>query len=260
MKAKNKRICKLIATSAVGAYSTLLYTGCGALSLLKASEAPDYGFVKQPELMTEQPDKRPFNKSWIAGAEYKDAKAHKKGMYIAPVSISILEKRYQEEIEDEEVRQIQIEEAQELAQYFENRIKVAHSFFENHPLPISESKSPDDLTVELALVELDPTSPIVNVIGTAAGYFVPGGGLIKIVGKGEIAMEGMICDAQTGSQYERFKDREEDKASAFSIRDFQRYAHLRAAIDDWSSQILEILSKSPDESVEDSLPFTLNPF
>jgi hypothetical protein len=240
--------------------ATMLFTGCGALSLLKASEAPDYGFVSQPELMTEQPERRPFNKSWIAGAEYTEAKPQKKGMYIAPVDISILEKKYKEEIEDEEVRQIQTEEAKELAQYFENRIKVAHTFFKDHPLPISEIKSSDDLTVELALVELDPTSPIVNVIGTAAGYFVPGGGLIKIVGKGEIAMEGMICDAKTGSHYERFKDREEDKASAFSVRDFQRYAHLRAAIDDWSSQILEILAKSPDEQVEDSLPFTLNPF
>lgn len=237
----------------------ILLTGTGC-SLLKASEAPDYGFVPMPELLTEQPDHRPFNKAWVAGRPLSEVRQQRSQLYIPPVSTKILEERYASEIEDTEARVIQAEEAQELARYFANRCKLVLANYMHHPLTLAEARTAQSVTLELALVELSPTSPLINVIGSAAGYFVPGGGLVKIAGKGRVSMEGMIADGASGEYLERFKDREEDKASAFSLKDFQRYAHLRVAIDDWCDQLIAILAKPAEEDTEDSLPIAFNPF
>ena len=231
--------------------------GC---SFLKASEAPDFGFVPMPELMSKQPDHRPFHKAWVAGQPLASIRQIRSQIFIAPVNTEILEKRYAAIIQNDEARQIQIDEAQELAKYFANRCKLTLKSYTQHPLLLVDKTTENALSLELALVELIPTNPIVNLVGSAAGYLVPGGGLIKIAGKGSIAMEGMIADSFSGEYLERFKDREEDKASAFSLKDFQRYAHLRVAIDDWCSQLVEILAKPASQDTADSVPLTLNPF
>ena len=64
----------------------------------------------------------------------------------------------------------------------------------------------------------------------------------------------------TGAEIFEFKDRESDKNSAFTVKDFQRFAHARVAIDDWADQFAELITTNIEHQVEDSFPFSINPF
>lgn len=90
-------------------------------------------------------------------------------------------------------------------------------------------------------------------------FFVPGGGLIKVAGKGSVAIEGAVRDADTGEILFEFRDREGDKAAPFTVKDFQRFAHAQVAFDEWAKQLVELLATPVTHMVDDSLPFTLSP-
>ena len=97
-----------------------------------------------------------------------------------------------------------------------------------------------------------PTDPVINTIGTAAGVFVPGGSIVKALGKGEISIEGILRSNKKVVM--QFKDREVDKLSALPVKDFQEYAHIRQAIDDWAEQYAAIMVDPWGSMVDESLP------
>lgn len=236
----------------------LLLSGC---SVLKSSEAPDYGFVPHPKRLTKNRLRAAFNKSWIAAPEiYRPVKGSYDSVYVKPIDIGILSDNFAQEIEDKEELQDRIDEAQEIANYFYNKIKLVLDSDPEYPLTHVDRSGPNTYVIELALVELDPTNRVINAAGTVAGFFVPGGGVVKIAGKSRVAMEGVVSGHERQPLLEQFKDRETDKTSFFSVKDYQKYAHVRVAIDDWSMQLVQIPSSSLDSEIADSLPIAISPF
>ncbi|MEZ4753363.1 MAG: DUF3313 family protein [Bdellovibrionota bacterium] len=128
--------------------------------------------------------------------------------------------------------------------------------YPNRTFQLTEEPGSDTFVLELAIADVEPTNPVLNATSTVLGFVVPGGGLLSHVHSGSIAIEGIIRDGATGDILVEFKDRESDKNSAFSVKDYQRYGHAREAIEDWSDQLAEIFSTPLDHTVEDSVPFT----
>ena len=229
-----------------------------AVGILKSSEAPDYGFISMPELLKKNKTRAAFNKSWIADSKiYMKVKDNSKYIYIKPVNVDLLAKELSKEIDDQEELQHRIEEAQEVSDYFYHKLRLIINHSEDFPLELVDKPRENTLSLELAIVELVPTNVAINALGTIAGFFVPGGGLIKLTAKSKVAMEGLVKEKVL---LEEFKDREGEKTSFFTVRDFQRYAHVRESVDDWSMQLVNLLSSPVKEELEDSSSFSFNPF
>lgn len=243
----------------------LFFSSCSVLRRFKASEARDYGFVKHPEYFSKDFDSRPFHRRWINFKEklYSLVKSKKKKeVYFHPIDIGILTKQANK-ISDEKNRFARLDEVNELARYFEFKLKMALKA-KNKDYVFIDKPKPKILNVHIALVEVEPTNPYINATGTVAGFFVPGGGLIKSFAKGGVAIEGyfdatsIVMKKPKYIVLEQFKDRESDKAAPFTVKDFQKYAHVRSSIDDWSLQIADIIIHPIGYKVDDSLPFELS--
>lgn len=236
---------------------SILITSCSVFKLLKASETRDYGFLPNPKLFKADFDSTPFHRRWILSdiEKYNKIKTDHKEIYIERVNLNILEKEYSK-IKDKFNREAKVEEAGQLGQYFYYKLKLAIEATASD-YKVVEKPSKKSVRVALALVELEPTNPYINIAGTTVGFFVPGGGLIKTFAKGGVAIEGYIDEVNFKLLLEQFKDKESDKSAPFSVKDFQKYAHIRSAVDDWSMQLAEILTKPVGAEVSDSLPFEL---
>jgi hypothetical protein len=167
---------------------------------------------------------------------------------------------YQASSGSEMTKTERIEEAQELGRYFREKIKLTLRNNKEAKIQAVESPGPGVLSLKLSLVQVVPTNPGVNIVGTAAGFFVPGGGLIKTFGEGSIAMEGLVeQSADALKTREQYKDRQGQKISFFSFKDYQRYAHLREAIDEWAMQVTGLLNTPHDTKIEGANLVSISP-
>jgi|GEM_PF-709399 len=252
------RACSPISFLILAASSLAVITGCSAL---KASPAKPSGFLPSMAVLTEMRDRAPFHGLWYKDkARFAEVKQQRKQVVIKPVNTQYVEMRIRERAPNEKAIQRRIEDVREVARYMEDRFKTALRGYPKHPFTVVDQSTPDALILELAIVEVTPTNPVVNAVGTAAGTFIPGAGLISVAGKGSIAIEGIIRDGATNEVLVEFKDRESDKRAPFTVKDFQQYAHVRSAIDDWADQYAELSATPLDHQVAESLPFTLLPF
>lgn len=225
---------------------------------MKASPSEPSGFLPHEDKLVEARERSPFNGSYYPDRERIDRlKKIRQSYYLAPIDTSPLRARLKSEKFTKSEIEDRMAEADELKRYFEERLKME---FAKHGLKILEKPEENAFFCEIALVELRPTLAVMNAAATTAGFFVPGAGLVRRLGTGSIAMEGMVRDGETLDVLAEFKDREADKDSLFTVRDFQRYSHARYSIDDWSEQLAKLASTTSDVKVEDSLPVTLLPF
>jgi len=231
--------------------------GCSAL---KASPSSKNLFLTHPELVVETRDRAPFNGiAYLDPARVDYLHATIKKILVLPVRTDLLEKEFEREIEDESIRAKRISEAREIAVYFRDRIKAAMAAYPNYPYEVIDTQVPDCFVLEFALVELEPTKIEYNVLGTVAGVFVPGGGVIGRAATGGVAFEAQIRDGSNNKIIIEFRDRETDKTALFSVKDFEEYGHIRRSIDEWAEQYAELSSTARNHRVSDSSPFTLNP-
>ncbi|MCB0338911.1 MAG: DUF3313 family protein [Bdellovibrionales bacterium] len=242
-------------------FSLLIISQLAGCSLFKGSAAPNSGFLPDGRKLKKLPSRAAFQGALILNPEkYTELKDRYRKIWFAPVSTEYVEKMIQKGKKREEIKEQRIEEAKEVARYMREEFKNSIEDDTEHPLMVVSKPDAETFRVELALTELNPTNPAINTVGTIAGYFIPGGGLVKYAGTGSVAMEGLIKDEGSGEILEEFKDREVDKSSPFSVKDFQQYAHIREAIDDWAEQFAMLTAHPLDYTVEDSSPFSLNPF
>ena len=235
----------------------VLVNGC---SLLKASPAPEYGFLPRPDLLEERRDRAPFHGYWADEERLEQVKNENFGLAVLTVQIERLEQELNGRRLSDRAKQQALEEAQEVAGYLRERFKLAVNYCRACPFEVTDSPIPRTLLLQLALVELAGTNRAINIAGTAGGVFAPGASLIKFFGRGTVAIEGFLREAQSGRILMQFKDREADKTPAVSLKEFQEYGYVREAIDDWANQFAELLSTTPGQQVRESSPVTLKPF
>lgn len=234
-------------------------TGC---VLVDPDPFPATAFLAHAGEIKELPSRAPWQGTWFSDQKRLLMLARTYGrIHIAPVNVSYAEQQLREAIRDEHIRRVRIEELRQVARFMREafRIKI-EDYAEGHILKVLDEKSSGAIVLELAIVEVKPTNFAANAAGTIAGFFLPGGGLIKLAAKGSVAMEGVLRDGATGEILMEFKDRRSDKNSPFSVKDFQEYAHIRASISEWAAEFAELLATPADHRVKSGLPFSVLPF
>lgn len=232
-----------------------------ANKLLKAKPAPLSTFLEQRHTMSTQRQRLPVHYVWRN--HYRDQQervAKKTEIYVAPVTLRYLrpvkKKLARWEIEHGSIKRDEQGVARELQAAFANA-------FLKSPQPryqVAKSPNAKSITLELALVELNPTSAKGNAVKTVAKFVVgPLAGLGGIFTKGNIAIEGKVRNSATQELIFQFADNEKDKMTWYSLRDFRPYGHARIAIAEWAAQFEEFCRTLPDHQVEESMFFTLDP-
>jgi Protein of unknown function (DUF3313) len=205
-------------------------------------------------------ERSPFDWTWFADKDdFYRRKSSYRSLLIAPVTIapsvvSLLKLSLPPKIFNEKV-----EELNEMARYMTEHLKMSVNNYPHHPLALVDTVGPDTLYLEMALTEVAATNVTINSIGSVAGFFVPGGGALKALASGRVAMEGRVSDALTQELFVEFADYRSDKRSLFSLRDFQRYAHVRVTISDWCDEMAELAATDYSHKVKGAWPITLNP-
>ncbi|MBE2283911.1 MAG: DUF3313 family protein [Prosthecobacter sp.] len=239
---------------------TLLSACSSTNRLLKAGLVEPSPFFEQPWLAQNGGTHLPFQKVWTTPDRKLLAEGLKKRkLYIAPVTLAYLRPMNKSLPSQEVAWGVQRQEAEialRLREEFVNAFRRSP-----HPLYRLASKpGADTLTLQLALIELHPTSPKGNAVMTVLKFAVtPIATLGRYFTKGNIAIEGKVTVATTGRAYFQFADNEHDKLTFINTRDFQPYGHAVNTIRDWAVQF-ETMTRSPRGwRVKDSSSVTLRP-
>lgn len=230
----------------------------GACSILKASPAPDAGFLKSPQKLTSS-DRLPFHAVWIS-EQYKARHQRYENLHIRKVDTSYL-------MRTGDWQHIRIKSTEQIKRDVRGLAKRMKRVFEETfresdkcPFSLIDKPRPHTLLLELAIVELVPTDIVRNAAGNVAGFIVPGGSLASLGAGGIIAVEGRFVDADTKEVLLMFKDRESDHITPIDLAGLTPYRHAEHHIQAWAEQLVELLAEAPEYAVEEDSPFRLLPW
>lgn len=228
--------------------------------LFKAGLVEPSPFFEQPWLAQNGGEHLPFQKVWTTPDRQVLAEGMKqRKLFIAPVTLAYL-RPVKKTLAGQElawgVRRQEAEVARRLREEF-----VAA--FRQSPRPLyrlADKPGADTLTLQLALIELQPTSPKGNAAMTVLKFVVtPFAALGRFFTKGNIAIEGKVLVSKTGRAYFQFADNEQDKLTFINMRDFQPYGHAVNTMREWAVQF-EAMTRTPRGwRVKDSNVLTLRP-
>ena len=236
----------------------MLFPGC---ALLSVDEIPSTVFLAHSAQLKRTPERISWQGLWFNDQQRLLELVKRYGkIALLPVETTYAAGNLYRQIKDDQIRRVRLDELNQVAKFMRENFKIAiEDYHGGHLLRIIDEPEKDALVLRLAIVEIKPTNFAANAVGTVAGLLLPGAGLLKLIGRGSIAFEGVLCDGGSGEVLMEFKDRQTDKHAPFSVKDFQEYAHIRTRINNWAGQFAELLATSPDHKVEDSLPFDLLP-
>lgn len=225
-------------------------------SAFKASPAKDSGFLATPERLAKD-ERFPFHAWWVKPGAAKSSGGK---LYVAPIDTSYLNKvsdwSHIEVLTEDEI----IAEARKLGNHFRKRMVEQFQEKEDGRFKIVSTKEESDGVLEVAIVELVPTDVVRNATGKVLGFLVPGGGLVSSGAAGTIAIEGRFIDMKKNEVVAEFKDRETGKYALVDLAGLTAFRQAEQAVEDWASQIVEILHSPKGATVADSSPFTLLPW
>ncbi len=209
--------------------------------------APDSGFLSDPEKMAAE-ERFPFDRIWYDGET--DFQRYTEIMILPVNTEFLMEMPWWEEVSFPGDRRAG---ARELGFRLQTRVFDAFQADPNKRFtPIAfAAKEPDETTLvlEMALVDLVPTRPVLSVLGGPTG-----------LGKGSLAIEGRFRDAHTGEVVAMFADREEAQRSLVNVKDLTWYSHAKAIINEWADQLVAVTNAGPEGVVERKPRFTLKPW
>jgi hypothetical protein len=135
--------------------------------------------------------------------------------------------------------------------------------FRHSPTPLYRlvnQPGKDTLTLQLAITELNPTSPKGNAVVTVLKFVVtPVIGLAAYFTKGNMAIEGKVVDSVSGRAFFQFADNESDKLTFINLRDYQPYGHAMNTVRYWATQFEQMTRSPRGWKVKDSGSITLRP-
>ncbi len=242
-----------LATTLTGCSS--VRTGANEAKTVLVEPAPDAGFIEHPE---RQVKREPFQKVWIKPGFDKSGYRE---LVVAPVNTQyMLEMDWMHKLTSVNWIDDVKKDTDELAQYFHDRVVQDFKEDPKHRFQVIESSGQHPqhaLRMELALIEIDPSEPVLH----ALGWMKPGGGTVAgILNKRRAAFEGRLRDLQTGEVVATFADRDMQDAGPLDVSRLTWYGPAKGIMDRWAKQFVEIANKKPGEMVTDPIPFTLKPF
>ena len=242
-------------TSGLAALTLVGLTGC---KVFDAKPAPNSGF--NPTTAPTATRAAFLQQVWVAKAyRGKAVKDQFSSVYFAPVNTSYMGK--QTWWKEQNTRKAELEQdTQKLAQHIQTQFQQAIVNYPNGTMKLASGPGPGVLVIELALVELVPSKAFWNAGATAAGFVVPGAGLLSIAGAGSIAIEGRARDGATHQVIATFKDRRNDKAAPINLNSYTWYRGAEGNIKDWAAEFAELLNTPPSHVVKRASAVTLKPW
>jgi hypothetical protein len=249
------KVCLLITAA------SLLITGPGWAEIFdKAKPAEETTDFIEGSMLRPKGD-LPFNKAWRASKMDREKFTE---IYVAPVNTEYL----RQSSWWKELNLIEIEEdIDELAGEFRSTIRRAFFNDPRRRLRVVNRPGPNTLIMEIAIVELIPNKAGFELLMTAAGPAsgvagaTLGAGVAKTIGsKSTIAIEARLRDGEDGGIVAMFADREQEKGSIISIRNFTWYGQVKVITKEWADQFVKIANKSPNDIISDTPTFTFKPW
>lgn len=178
-------------------------------------------------------------------------------VYFAPVKVSNLQNQPWWESQNARTKEHLASDARQLARYTHNALLRAANNYPQKKLQVVSNPGPGTLVVESAIVELVPAKAFWNSAASAAGFVVPGAGLLGTFGKGAITFEGRLRDGGTGQVIATFRDRSTDKMAVVNVDSYTWYRGSEANIDDLALKTAEVLNTPKRHVVRESDPIKL---
>jgi hypothetical protein len=251
-------------TGAVSVLAAAL-SGCAGMSSdvneLKAEvvqPAPDAGFIEDPERQTKRAD-LPFQKVWVEpGLDFKRYRE----LVVAPVNTQhMLQMDWMHKMSSANWIGNVKADIQELAQYFHDQVVKDFQEDPQHRFEVVDEagrQGPPALRMELALIEIDPSQPVLHALSWAGP---PGTGTAAgAVNQRRAAFEGRLRDLQTGKVVATFADRDMQDAGPLDLTRLTWYGPAKGIMERWAHQFVQVANRKPGEAVTDPVPFTLRPF
>jgi hypothetical protein len=257
---KWKRVALLLAAAVLGsslAGCSTVTSGSNDIKAAVVEPAPDAGFIKNPERQSKPAD-LPFHKVWIK-ADFD--KSGYRELYVAPVNTDyMLEMDWLHGMSSANWFGGVKKDIAELAVYFHDRVVKEFQEDPNHRFQVVENLQPTGqraLGLELALIEVNPSTPVLH----AAGWAVVGGSTAAgFVNKRRAAFEGRLRDLQTNEVVATFADRDMQDVGPIDMTRMTWYGPAKTIINQWAKQFVQIANRKPGEVITDPTAFTLRPF
>ncbi len=221
---------------------------------------PDTGFIEHSGGQKVKRADMPFQKVWIAPDFEKNAYQE---LLVAPVNTEyMLKMDWLHQVSSATWVSNVKEDIKELAKYFHDRVVQEFRQDLNHRFQVlqrPEQSRQRALHLELALIEIDPSTPVLHALTWASP--VPGPGTaMGVANKRTVAFEGRLRDLKTGKVVATFADHDMADAGPLDLTRLTWYGPAKGVMDRWAEQFVELANKKPNEVVTDPTAFTLMPF
>ncbi|OGV50652.1 MAG: hypothetical protein A2X49_14145 [Lentisphaerae bacterium GWF2_52_8] len=242
-------LLKLCLFVPLASFLALVFCGC------KATPVEDSGFLKDPQLMKNDP-RVPVDRVWrnpnVKISDYKK-------IIVKPIFIGkTLDRNW---LERNNIRTWMGDEDQDVAQfakYMDDAFKTAIEEDPQQRLTVVNKPGPSTMVLEIAIVKIVPGKPILGAISTAAN-FTPIGLLmipLKFGAKASLdsptqasmAVEGRIYDSETGRILLMFANNQKEKTAVINFEDLTAYGNLKEIADGMAAKFVECMNKKPFET------------
>jgi len=181
-------------------------------------------------------------------------------VYFAPVSVAKLKEQGWWSSQNARSQAALESDARDLANYMHLALITAVANYPDKRMLLADQPGPGTLTVETAITELVPAKAFWNAAATAAGFVVPGAGLLGAAGKGVIGIEGQLVDGNTGAVIGSFRHRDKDKFAVVNLDSYKWYAGSEANIKDLAERSAVVLNTPTGKVVKGASPIKLVAF
>jgi hypothetical protein len=219
--------------------------------------AADAGFIEHPALQA-RPANSPFQKVWIKPGFDKSLYRE---LVVAPVNTQYMMKMdwLHKASSANWLGDVQ-KDIDELARYFHHQVVKRFKEDPKHRFLVlddpDQHKDPA-LRLELALIEIDPSTPVLH----ALGWLQPGGGSAAgVINQRRAAFEARLRDLQTGEVVATFADRDSADVGPLDLTRLTWYGPAKGIMERWAGQFVAVANRAPGEALIDPTPFTLRPF
>jgi len=178
-------------------------------------------------------------------------------VYFAPVKVDRLKQQDWWTSQSARTQADLAKDARHLAKYTGNALRSAAANYPAKRVQVVNGPGPGTLVVDCAITELVPAKAFWNSATTAAGFVVPGAGLLGTFGKGSIAFEGRLRDGGTGKVLATFRTRKSDKMAVINTAAYTWYRGSEGNIDELAQQTARLLNTPKGTVVESGEPITL---
>jgi hypothetical protein len=233
--------------------------GSNEIKSMAVKPAADTDFIEHSGRQIKRAD-LPFQKVWIKeGFE----KSNYQELIVAPVNTEyMLEMDWLHKASSASWVSDVKEDIKELGNYFHDQVvkefkeDVNHRFqVIGYPIQVGQPV----LRLELALIEIDPSTPVLHALSWASP--VPGvGTTVGLINQRRAAFEGRLRDLRTGEVVATFADRDTADAGPLDLTRLTWYGPARGIMDRWAKQFVAIANAKPGEAVTDPIAYTLRPF